>query len=292
MSEHAPPASPGRAPTRKVVALLLLASACAVNDPSASSVDGTGGMPSRDRPPDPQGVVTVTLASDESWFVYTSDPSAGPLPEDPTVLAGLSTATIAAGPGGAPGALPAQPALAGRARRVCADAVTPPSCAKGAVLLSPSPSASAHGAWSAALDPIPGAAWVWASVGSADLADDREYWFTGTFDVAGVPGEATLWLAADDWAEVLVNGVVVPLADGARSVGSRASKAASVAALKQLAVADLAPFLRLGRNVLAIHAANGPGAPSCCPGDCTYAENPAGVVFGGSIRFTVGAPAP
>ena len=41
----------------------------------------------------------------------------------------------------------------------------------------------------------------------------------------------------------------------------------------------------MGRNVITIRAQNGSAFFSGCPTICTYATNPAGVVFGGSLTF-------
>jgi hypothetical protein len=50
---------------------------------------------------------------------------------------------------------------------------------------------------------------------------------------------------------------------------------------------DLAPFLVNGINVLTVRAKNGPASFAGCSASCAYAQNPAGVVFGGAITVTV-----
>jgi hypothetical protein len=84
-------------------------------------------------------------------------------------------------------------------------------------------------------------------------------------------------LAADDFAELLVNGWHVG-ATGSVSDPSEASQAQS--ALKEF---DITPYLRHGANRITVRAANGPWP--CEPDVCSYAEAPAGVVFGGIVDY-------
>jgi hypothetical protein len=198
---------------------------------------------------------TITFGSDQTWGVFAGDPSKR-----------------------------AQHSF-GQARAVCLDAVTPSSCAPGSTLYG----VAGAGGWGADLSPVPGAEWIWAPcVTGASPADLKEYWFSNTFLVPGVPTGGSLYLAVDDWAEVIVNGVVVPLASNplALSVGSKTDFNTAAAAQNQLATFNLLPYLREGSNVITVHASNGPkefaGGSTVAT---TYSLNPAGVVFGGTITF-------
>jgi len=79
-------------------------------------------------------------------------------------------------------------------------------------------------------------------------------------------------ISADDFAEVRVNGHVVG------SIGSISDYTTATQAQASLTTFNLTPFLTAGINTLTIRAENGPFG-QCCPSN--YAENPAGVVFGG-----------
>src|SRR5262249_28817727 len=135
--------------------------------------------------------------------------------------------------------------------------------------------------WLANISTIPGPAGIWApGIEGQTLADASEFFFTKTFTLPGTPAGGSLSLAVDDLAEVRVNGV---------SAGTRGSVTDSVvaaAARNTLVTIDIGPFLVAGQHRLVRRAPNGP--PSCAgcePGPCTYAENPAGVVFGGIVSF-------
>jgi hypothetical protein len=87
----------------------------------------------------------------------------------------------------------------------------------------------------------------------------------------------TIFVAVDDLAEVVVNGIVIGSTGSVTDFGEAASAQAS---LKEF---DLLAFLEPGPNNITIRAQNGPSsfAGGCNP--CNYSQNPAGVVFGGSI---------
>ena len=85
--------------------------------------------------------------------------------------------------------------------------------------------------------------------------------------------------AADDYAEVRVNGTAVGSV-GSVSVISEASISNST-----LTNFDLTPRLRPGVNTITIAAQNGPASFAGCASSCTYSSNPAGVVFGGSLSY-------
>jgi hypothetical protein len=94
-----------------------------------------------------------------------------------------------------------------------------------------------------------------------------------------------VFIAADDFAEVQINGSVV---GSTGSITDYGLASAAQGALKQF---DLTQFLVAGMNTITVRAQNGPSsfANGCNP--CSYAGNPAGTVFGGTLTFTATTPA-
>jgi hypothetical protein len=224
--------------------LLLLATAalalCAVA-PAAASGSGSGGK-----------IRTAVFVSDADWRVYTELPKRA-IKRGPTFL--------------------------GTAQLVCPNATSPPSCPPGAVLYG----WTGTGAWSADLTAIPGAAWIWAPgvTGSTSPAELARYVFAAHVFLPrrAVPTAAEIFVSADDFAAVYVNGAFVG------SVGSLTDPALSTTAQNALTRFDITSFVRRGPNVVAVIGQNGPPFFASCSAPCTYAQHPAGVVFGGSIDF-------
>ena len=224
---------------------LLLATAtlvlCAVA-PMAAAGSGSAGGPTR----------TVEFVSGADWRAYTERP-ARPVKHGPTFL--------------------------GTAQLVCPNAVSPPWCPPGATLYG----WLGTGAWSASLAAIPGAAWIWAPgvTGATSPAELARYAFAAHVFLPrrAVPVDAEIFVSADDYAEVYVNGAF------AGSVGSVTNPAASTAAQSMLTRFSITSFVRAGPNVVAVVGQNGPAFFAGCSAPCTYMQHPAGVVFGGSIDF-------
>ena len=84
--------------------------------------------------------------------------------------------------------------------------------------------------------------------------------------LTGRPSGGWIEIAADDYAEVRVNGAIV---------GSIGQSGPAYGGLTRF---DLGPFLKPGTNTVAILARNGPWC-----GACPFSQNPAGVVYGGTI---------
>lgn len=142
--------------------------------------------------------------------------------------------------------------------------------------------------WGAALPPFAGACWIWEPglTGASEQADLHGVVFARAIEIPGLPTSGTISIAADDFAEVRVNGVL------AGATGSTTDYGAAGAAQGSAKVIDLLPFLQAGTNVVQIRAQNGPAAFTggrCDP--CTFSGNPAGVLFGGRISFTGATPA-
>ena len=132
---------------------------------------------------------------------------------------------------------------------------------------------------SATLYEIPGAAWMWLpGVNESSLSDLQGVYFSKQFDLQAPIG-GLIFIAADDFAEVIVNGVV------AGSTGSVTDIALAKFAPLSLKIIDFAPYLVPGTNTLTVRAQNGPSGFRGCDPSCTYdpTSNPAGVVFGGIL---------
>jgi hypothetical protein len=162
------------------------------------------------------------------------------------------------------------------AQNVCLNASAPVNCPPGATVYG-HPAAG----WQADLGPIPGATWIWApSVDGRTMgADGAAFAFRKSINVPGQPTAGAVHVAVDDLARIVVNGSVVG------EWGSVTDQQAAGIAQNSLASFDITPFLRQGKNAVVVWAFNGPSPFAGCTAPCTYAENPAGVVFGGSITY-------
>jgi hypothetical protein len=159
----------------------------------------------------------------------------------------------------------------GNAQLVCLNATTPSGCPAGATLYG------ASSGWSANLSSIPGAWWIWApGITGSSPVSFVPYSFFQQFNLSGSPVSGTIAIAADDFAEVVVNGNLVG------TVGSVSDSTLASAAQSALTTFDLTPNLVSGPNTITIIAEN--GNFGC--GTTAYSCNPAGVVFGGSLDFT------
>ena len=164
--------------------------------------------------------------------------------------------------------------LLGPAQTVCLNGSFPSPCPSGATLYG-----WPAGGWSADLSGVPGASWIWAPgvTGATAPAELAQFFFS--MDIPGNAISGTLQIAVDDFAEVIVNGASVG------TVGSITDFSAAAAAQSALQSFDITPFLVSASNTITIRAQNGPTSFSGCGSPCTYAEQPAGVVFGGTIEL-------
>jgi hypothetical protein len=164
--------------------------------------------------------------------------------------------------------------LIGQAQNVCLNSTSPPNCPAGATIYG-----YEHTAWQADLSAIPGATWIWAPgiTGKTRHASGASYRFRRSLTVRGRVVSGTAYVAADDLARIKINGTWV----GRWGSVSNFSKAARANA--RLKGIDITSFLTRGVNRLSVWTKNGPNRfGGCSP--CSYAENPAGVVFGFSIK--------
>ena len=153
---------------------------------------------------------------------------------------------------------------------VCLAPTVPTNCPAGALVYANG------GGWVT----VPGAFWIWRSDATPDAPGDLQSATFAKMFVLGQNPTGTLSLAADDYAQVVVNGAVVG------SIGSVSDIGAAWASHSGLTAFTLDPYLVEGTNTLAIEAQNGPPSFSqstCAP--CSYAVNAAGVVFEGSLSY-------
>jgi hypothetical protein len=190
---------------------------------------------------------SATFVSDDTWSVYNADPAS----------AGSAT-------------------LLGEAQKVCLNASFPIPCPAGATIYG-----FPNGGWSADLSSIPGAAWIWApGINAATTpADLQQFFFSKTVSVRAGPytGSSTS-IAADDFAELRVNGRIVG------NIGSTSNIQLAGPAQSGLTAFDVSQYLIPGKNTITIRGQNGPYwfSPAGCD-PCSYAQNTAGVVFGGAL---------
>jgi len=173
----------------------------------------------------------------------------------------------------------------GFAQNVCPNPSSPPNCPAGATL---------YGfpgiVWTADLSRIRGATWIWApritgATGNAGLAKFSFFNViapstSGKRAIAG-----TIYVAADDFAAVLVNGTSIGTTG---SVTNESAASAAQNALKTFPIPKSALDVSPSVVLIEIRARNGSFGgcnPVSNPTNCTYSTNPAGVVFGGSIEF-------
>ena len=193
-----------------------------------------------------------------------------------TFTSGPDWASFAGGPGADPG--DSEGASLGLARDVCASLQTPgncPSTASGVVVYG-----FAQGGWTAC-SLFPGAFWIWrGDVTPGAPADLQRVVLEKTF-VLGAQPAGSIQIGADDFAAVFVNDVAVG------TVGSVTDVSAASSSQNVGATFDLTGALRAGSNKISIVGQNGPASFSggCAAAGCTYSQNPAGVVFAGTLTW-------
>jgi len=161
--------------------------------------------------------------------------------------------------------------LLGNAQYVCLQSSVPVNCPSGALVYN-----FGSGGWGADVSSVPGAGWIWAPGITASTAPafPAEYNFTKKFSLAQLPELATVSMAADDFAEIIVNGLPVG-SMGSVSDGNLAGNA------QVLTTFDILPFIVVGQNTITIRAAN--GNFGCGAG--AYGCNPAGVIAGVKLTY-------
>ena len=164
----------------------------------------------------------------------------------------------------------------GNAQNVCLDATAPSNCPPGATWYG-----YTLPRWTADLSSIPGATWIWAPniTGATSPAANAEFTFQKEFYLCGAPRKGTIWVTADDSAEVLLNGV---------SVLNSTSNSALISVNIPSVNIPLTSLLQAPTpNVIKVKVKNGPNPSDC--GSNQYRCNPAGVVLGASFEDALSA---
>jgi hypothetical protein len=160
----------------------------------------------------------------------------------------------------------------GLAIDVCLNSGDPTNCPTGAFLYDYATSGSWVGGQT-----FPQAYWIWRpDVALTATAPSQVAIFRKNF-VIGPNATGSMQIAADDFAAVFVNGVAVG------SIGSVTDGSLAVAAHSGPTTIDLTSALQTGTNAVVVAAENGPYGCSSTP--CTYAQDPAAVVFEGTLRW-------
>jgi hypothetical protein len=160
--------------------------------------------------------------------------------------------------------------LLGNAQVVCLNASWPSNCPMGAMRYG-----YPGVAWTANLSSLPpGAVWIWAPniTGGTSGAANGEFFLQHSLFFCGPPQDTTIFVSADDFAEVFVNNVSVVKSTDWSTVSSGTVLGSSLLSSP-------------GVNSITVHVKN-----AADPGDCTsdqYQCNPAGVVLGAAFSDTL-----
>jgi hypothetical protein len=217
--------------------------------PDVSPPDSPADAPPPDSAPDaPVEGGLLTFVSGADWGSYAGVPSSGSPPTD-----ALGTSL-------------------GPAAVVCLEPYQPASCPPGAFLYDFGGDGQA---WQGG-QTLAGASWIWrADVSLGAPSALAVAVFQRTFTVGSGP-TGTIRIAADDYAAVYVNDMSVG------AVGSVTDISAALNAQDTPTAIDLTPALHAGDNTIVIVGQNGAYG---CASPCPYSQNPAGVVFTGTIRW-------
>lgn len=152
----------------------------------------------------------------------------------------------------------------GTAQNVCLSAASPANCPAGATLYG-----FQAPLWTANFSATPGATWIWANniTGTTTNAANAEFVFQKMFYLCDVPVGGSISVAADDFAEVFLNGVSV-----LKATGYWAASTVNIAASS----------LMQGANVITVKAKNGGNLANCTAGQ--YSCNPAGMILSASFQ--------
>lgn len=161
-------------------------------------------------------------------------------------------------------------AYLGKAQYVCVSQTSPAQCPAGALNYG-----WGENYWTARIDACDGKSrWIWAPgiTGASSPAELTEFYFVNRVSVPKRPSSAQVIVAADNQAEVIINDVAVG------ATGSITDVDLAWASQHKPATIDIGKALVTGMNTITLRAANGSGTFTDCT-NCTYQQNPAGVVF-------------
>jgi len=141
--------------------------------------------------------------------------------------------------------------------------------------------------WTGNTGAIPGACWVWkpGTTSATSPVNLEIMYLSKTITIPGFPDAGQAYFAADDFAELRVNGTI------ARTIGSVTDYGSAAGAQAQLTQVDVTPYLLPGANQILVRVQNGPGGFTGHPCDpCSWGENPTGVILGGTISYYAAVP--
>jgi len=193
------------------------------------------------------GTVRLSFDSQWGWATYSADPAQGGV-------------------------------LLGPSEEVCL--ISPPEedrCTNGGV-----PYGFPYGGWYVDSSAYPRAHFMWGPHinGTTYPASLAVMAFTRSFYLPGSPVSGSIQIAADDFAEVRVNGI------SAGTIGSITDIYLAGDAQSYLHPFDITAYLHSGMNTITVVGQNGPASYPGCPDECKYAQNPAMVIFTGTLTST------
>jgi hypothetical protein len=155
----------------------------------------------------------------------------------------------------------------GNAQNVCLDGNSPTNCPTGATEYGYS-----FGGWNANLSSIPGATWIWAPniTGRSSPAANAEFTFKTSYYICCDVQSATISIAADNSAEVAIDNMPIP---GFSSVNYGSLTTVNIPTAR----------LSAGFHMIKVKVRNGANGSDCASDQ--YQCNPAGMVFGASIKY-------
>jgi hypothetical protein len=170
----------------------------------------------------------------------------------------------------------------GNAQEVCLNETHPSNCPAGATVYGWVGSGWGANDESSFSEGFASARWIWAPeiTGDTTPADGDRYTFRKAFTLPWEPTSASIRLAVDDEARVMISNARVGDNSLVDTSGSFVSGNASPTTI------DLTGLLVAGENVISIDARNG----VICGQACTYAANPAGLLAGITIVHVSGGP--
>lgn len=179
----------------------------------------------------------------------------------------------------------------GYSQNVCQNASYPSNCSA----VSPQPDTPilygrSGGGWNAQIPAIAGAKWMWwtpSDFTPATPAGPARFTFKSKdFHFCDPPVGGTIYVAADNRAEVFING---------KSLSAGQPSSTDHDQIKQFSVPasylnGSSVLLGLRANSIEVHAENDPVSPGPPPDYSTYKTNPAGVLLGASFEYAGDPP--
>jgi hypothetical protein len=228
--------------------------------------DATGG-------PDASDASDAPVALDASDAALSTDASLACVPAGSCSLSFLSGPDWAAYSGSVSSTAFTLGTALGPAVDVCLNASDPANCPSGAFSYV---YATSGMSWTGGQS-FPQAYWIWRPDVSLSAPSSMQVAIFQKPFVVGPNATGSLQIAVDDFAAVFVNGVPIG------SIGSLTDTTVAGPAHSAPTTLDFTAALRTGVNVVVVAAENGPFG--CSSSACPYSQDPAGVVFQGTLRW-------